>query len=363
MTNNSAAGKENFRKIVVGLLAVIVLILITVILRIAESVLIPITLAFFLAALMSPIQNNAAKHLPRKFQWLGVVLALFVVLMALTLFALVIWMSVSIISGNIDPYVRRMQDVWNSITFWLAARDVPLDPIALDFSMIWAQTIGVIRVGLSTIIALISGLALILILLFMMLNEESKWEEKSRNAFNSQSDAWVGTMGAVAFKLRRFLLIQLFVSMISGISQGLFLWLVGVDFALVWGVLTFFLNFIPFLGSLIAAIPPVLIALLDYGLARGLLVVLGIALLNLLTGSFLTPQLEGYALSMSPLVILISIVYWGWVWGVAGAFLATPILAAIMVICANIPALEPVALLISGVTSRRQLRNTINKSE
>jgi predicted PurR-regulated permease PerM len=115
------------------------------------------------------------------------------------------------------------------------------------------------------------------------------------------------------------------VNLITGASFALFLFLIGVDFPLLWGVLTFFLSYIPYLGIVLAAIPAVLLALAEFGIDKALLVIAGLTVANVVAENLLAPTLMGRGLNVSPTVVFLSFSFWFWLLGGPGAFLAMPL--------------------------------------
>jgi predicted PurR-regulated permease PerM len=112
----------------------------------------------------------------------------------------------------------------------------------------------------------------------------------------------------------------------------------GLDFAFVWGVLAFLLNYIPTIGSAVAVIPPTLFSLVQFdSLGRPLAVLLGMVLLQIVFGNYVDPLIEGRLLALSPMVVLASVVFWGWVWGVPGALLGVPITIGIVIAADHFP--------------------------
>ena len=99
----------------------------------------------------------------------------------------------------------------------------------------------------------------------------------------------------------------------------------GVDFALLWGVSAFLLNYIPNIGSLIAAIPPILLALIQFGVGKAIIVAIGYLVVNVVVGSVIEPKVMGKGLGLSTLIVFISLVFWGWVFGPVGMFLSVPL--------------------------------------
>jgi AI-2 transport protein TqsA len=162
------------------------------------------------------------------------------------------------------------------------------------------------------------------------------------------------TVHAVAHKVRRFLLIRTVLGVISGAAVTAWLWFMGVDFAPFWGVLFFLLNYVPNIGSIIAGIPPTLLAFVQFGPGWALLVAGGLLAMEQVTGNFLDPHLQGRTLNVSSLVVLLSVILWGWIWGVPGALIAVPLTVTIILVCAKVPMLRPIAVLLSGGENIRE---------
>ena len=126
-------------------------------------------------------------------------------------------------------------------------------------------------------------------------------------------------------KVDQYMLILSFISMLTGLTVYVVLSLMGIDFALTWALMAFFLNFIPNIGSFLAAIPPILLALIGYDLGYAALVGLFYVVMNTLYGNVLQPRIIGKGLDLSILVVFLSLVFWGWVFGVIGMVLSIPL--------------------------------------
>ena len=122
------------------------------------------------------------------------------------------------------------------------------------------------------------------------------------------------------------------VNLVTGAGVTVMLFLFGVDFPLLWGILTFFLSFIPYIGLVLAVTPAVVLALAEFGVSRAVLVIAGVVVINILAENVLSPMLMGRGLSISPTIVFLSFVFWAWLLGGPGAFLALPItlFAAVM---------------------------------
>ena len=152
-------------------------------------------------------------------------------------------------------------------------------------------------------------------------------------------------------QVSRYLLLQFVISLATGVCVWLALWAIGVEFALTWGVLAFVLNFIPTIGSIIASIPPILIALVQYAPdSYWQAVVTAIALLaiQMTIGNVISPRVMGNHLNLSPVAVLVSLLFWSWLWGPAGALLSVPVTAAIKIVCDNIAPLAPIGVLLGS---------------
>ena len=156
--------------------------------------------------------------------------------------------------------------------------------------------------------------------------------------------------------MSRYLLLQFVISLATGLCVWVALWIIGVEFALTWGALAFVLNFIPTIGSIIASIPPVLIALVQYApdsywpAVATALVLLAI---QMAIGNFIAPRVMGEHLNLSPVAVLVSLLFWSWLWGPAGALLSVPVTAAVKIVCDNIGPLAPVGVLLGSGRSLR----------
>jgi AI-2 transport protein TqsA len=126
-----------------------------------------------------------------------------------------------------------------------------------------------------------------------------------------------------------YVVVRTKVNLTTGVGVGVFLGILGIDFAVLWGLLAFVLSYIPYIGLLLAALPPVLLALFKFGPAGAVAVVLAIAVIDTAAENLLFPQMAGKGLNLSPVVVLFSVVFWGWILGTVGVFLAVPLTIAV----------------------------------
>lgn len=149
--------------------------------------------------------------------------------------------------------------------------------------------------------------------------------------------------------IQKYISIKVFTSSLTGILSYIFLTIVGVDFAGVWGLLIFLLNFIPTVGSIIATTFPAMIAFAQSdGYTLFLLVLLGIGALQVCIGNILEPRLLGSSFNLSPIIILLNLVLWGYIWGIPGMFLCVPFLIIITIVLSYFPQTRPLAIILSS---------------
>ena len=161
-------------------------------------------------------------------------------------------------------------------------------------------------------------------------------------------EQFAALLDAISISLQRYVGVKTLISLITaGISYSIFR-LLGLEYAETWAVLTFALNFIPSIGSIIAVIFPAMIALVQFeSIAPFLVVVLGCGTIQFLIGNFLDPALLGRSLNMSTFLVILALMFWTTVWGLIGAFLSVPLTVCILIVFSHIPALRPVAILMS----------------
>jgi len=197
-------------------------------------------------------------------------------------------------------------------------------------------------------ISISSNIVLILVFFMFMLLESPFFNNKIDRIFSSQNAAKIkNIMSSVYYDISKYLGTLTLISLATGVSAWAVLSLVGVELAATWGVLTFLLNYIPTVGSIIATIPPVLMAIMQFSPAyfKPLVVLLSLGAIQVFLGNFITPKMVGDRIGLSPVIILVSLLLWGIIWGIPGAILSVPIAVIIKIICKNFELLKPIAIM------------------
>jgi predicted PurR-regulated permease PerM len=229
--------------------------------------------------------------------------------------------------GEIDRefpgYVTRARGLESSLNAWLQSLNLPV-PETLHFDFVNAErAVGFATRAASEAASLTSALVLIMIITVFGMIEANGLPEKLRRAFGERAD--VAGMRTVTAEMQHYLAIKTVISLLTGLLVGSWVAVVGLSFPVFWGLVAFVLNFVPNVGSIIAAVPAILLAWLDLGFDAALLVAIGYVAINMVLGNMVEPTWLGRRLGISPLVVMLSLVFWGWLWGAIGVLLAVPL--------------------------------------
>jgi AI-2 transport protein TqsA len=344
----------NENQIIIALLAVICIVCIGFILSAAKSIVLPLAFAVFLNYILSPLIG-----LFERLKIPGVISSLLAILTTfLAMFFLGIMISNSIenFAEALPKYQARINaitlntlkilnippEVFNSATGW--TNDPKISAVLGDFSIT-----GIISSILGSVTTFLSNLFLVLLFLLFILMGRNQLVKKLGHAFEPEMSKKVsGIILNINKEIQKYLIAKTLISLATALLAMLVLSLFGVQFVLIWGILTFLLNFIPNIGSVIATILPLAIAFIQFDKP---IMVLWIALclisIQMLIGNIVDPKVVGRSLNLSPIVVLFSLMFWGWLWGIIGMFLSVPIAVMIKIIFENIKQLRFASVLMS----------------
>lgn len=283
----------------------------------------PFLLAAFLAIICAPPLTWMSRHkLPGP---LAVLVLFSVVGLAFFLLFLALKDAAESMASHAPLYQARFNGWLVELREILADRGLPPELIPSSLPLPAAATITGIARGVAGGLGQFTASTLLVLLAFMfLLLEERYLSAKLNAAFPSRRRARVRARRFLR-SVYRYLLIKTAASTATGLIIGVVLTFMGVDFAVLWGIVAGLLNFIPTIGSIIAAIPAVIIAFMGMGIIDGLLVLALYVVVNTVIGSIIEPRLMGSSLGISPLVVLVSLLIWGYVFGPIGMLLAVPL--------------------------------------
>lgn len=322
--------KQEQGKVRARLQAVVAVVLVIAFLKWSAVATMPVAFAVFLIALIWPLQRKLEGHLPRKASFVLAVLAL----LALTgLFVWALWWSGQTVAERAPQYAQRLEALSGQAEAWARSK-------GLDLSGMQSSGSDLVRPIAGAAASAFSLILLILALAILGLYEVPRFKHKAAGAFEEgrRGQELIATVEAIAEKFQRYLVARTVAALVQGVTVWLLSLALGLDFAFVWGLMAFLLNYIPTIGSAVAVIPPTLFALVQFdGLGRPLAVLIGMALLQIVCGNYLDPLIQGKLLALSPTVVLAAIVFWGWVWGIPGALLGVPITIGIVIATDHFP--------------------------
>ncbi|KAA9010325.1 AI-2E family transporter [Histidinibacterium aquaticum] len=336
------------------LLATVAIIVTGLALRAMTPVLVPVVFALFLSLVVAPIARWISDRMPRPLKWLGLMAALAVVLAIFALFGFGFWIGGRQIAAEFSDLPERtdqlMQNAGLADRELLGVQIEPLLSNLADRSMQIASSVAQTMVNWTA--AGLAGLVISVFLVLMMLAEAPQWTKKLSAATDSdRGRACRSATEIIAHKLRLYLMARAAMGLVTAALYVGWLWLFDLDLLLVWGLLTFLLSFVPNLGSVVSGLLPVLYALLTKDWSTALLIGGGLFVIEQIIGNYVDPKFQGRQVALSPLVILVSILLWGWIWGLPGTLLGVPVMIAILIAAAHVQELRPLALLMSDRTS------------
>lgn len=317
-------------------------------LRAAAPVLVPVAFALFLAILCQPLFGGLVRHrVPAALAVLATVLVLGAVI---ALFLVLMLGSLSELQTVGPHYADELRArISYTIEWWQAKGVVLADWVPSNWRSSGAL-FGLARGTLASAVRLLSEATIVLLTLVFLLVEAAAFERRLAR-LPEPVRATFAHFAHVSSELQRYLAIKTLMSAVIGISVGLWVAFLGVDFAVLCGLLAFAFHFVPNIGAVLAAGPAMLLAFVQFDASKALAVGLGYLVIGLALGNLAEPALLGRRLDLSPLVVFLSLVFWGWLWGPVGMFLSVPMTMAIKIVLAHSRDWGWMARLIDGATA------------
>ena len=284
----------------------------------AEQIAVP----FLLAAFIATIAATPVFWLNRFRVPVGVAIALVLLCLVAVLIGVgaVVAQSAATFQEQLPSYQAKLGTRLADVQLWLAGLGVELPTETLDPGRAWNLAADAL-VGLGNMLS--NGFLILLTVLFI-LGEASSFPRKLK-AVLADPDEDLPHFERFAANVNRYMAIKTSVSLATGVFVGVALMIIGVDFPILWGLLAFLLNYVPTIGSVIAAVPPVLLAIVQLGAGHAVATLAVFVVVNIAMGSAVEPRFMGRALSLSTLVVFLSLVFWGWVLGPVGMLLSVPL--------------------------------------
>ncbi len=332
-------------------IAVIGIVFIVAILKLLSYILLPFTIAYFLYFLFSPLNDFLyEKKIP------GIVIILFdILIIGVITFSIskILVESFAVFDGNTGVYTAKFNSVVRNIAASMGVKDPSLRTFSLQKAIAKIDLFGLAGGVINSIVPLAGSVLLVLFFfVFIVSGHHSIYvalkkryqkpaEKKTDEPAASTDTAPINinmntTFQEITSQIQKYIVTKIAVNLLAGILVGVAALLLGIDFPVVWGVLAFFLNFIPTIGSVGALILPTMMVLVQYGSVGYMGLTAGIiAVIQTLCFNILEPMMIGKRLDLNPIVILLSVLLWGYVWGIPGMLLAVPLTAILKIIISN----------------------------
>ncbi len=291
-------------------------------LRAAEAILVPILLSAFIAILSAqPLFFLRRKGVPAALALLIVITA---VIGAGLIMAVLIGISLNDLSDSLPLYQEHVQEKTAVYLKMLDSIGIHVPDGSLFESINPAMAVQLVSGILNSLGKVLASSFLILLTVIFILLEASGFSSKLRLIL-PDPDRSFASFEIFIRNVQRYMAIKTWMSLATGIAVFIWLVILGIAHPLLWGLLAFLLNYVPNIGSILAAVPAILLALIEFGAGTALLTTLGYLVVNIVTGSVIEPRIMGRGLGLSTLVVFLSLVFWGWVFGPVGMLLSVPL--------------------------------------
>lgn len=313
--------------------------------RYASAIVVPFLLALFITIIAAtPVNWLKNRGIP---DLLSVGIVLLIVIVILLMLSLMLGSTMAQFNEALPEYQTKLSDLTKKITALLSERGVNIEEAgvleAFDPGVVMTFANNLV-IGLADVL---SNVVLIMFMTMFMLVDVLDFPRKMKGVEGSSSEKMLEQVAQLVKSTNEYTAIKALMSLGTGVLIWLGLAIVGLDFALLWGVIAFLLNFIPNIGSILAAVPAVLLALVQLGPANALIVIAIYAAVNTIMGNVVETKIMGSRLGLSTLTVFLSLVFWGWLFGSVGMLLSVPLTMAVKFAAMNNPQTRWFGILLS----------------
>lgn len=329
-------------------------------LKVAGTIVVPFLLAVFIAVICAPLMVS--------MQRIGInsVVAIFVIV---TFIAVSGMMMIGVLGSSLTDFSQKLPEYFEGFFTdlgkffeWLESKGVKVEEDQILSFIKTGNVLELVRTSINNLLSLFSQAFLILLIVIFILLELSGMPRKIASITKGDPAAQE-YLYKIVHDVRRYMALKTLVSIATGILIYLCLTFLGVSYPVMWGILAFFFNFVPNIGSIIAALPAVLLALIESDISTALWTTGAYLLINVVIGNFIEPRFMGRGLDLSALVVFISLLFWGWVLGPVGMLLSVPLTMTVKIALASAPETRWIAILLGGDVSDSYNNSTTEQTE
>jgi predicted PurR-regulated permease PerM len=311
--------------------------------RAAAPLITPFLLSVFIAVIAAPPMFYLVRRgLP---SWAAMLAVTFVVAAIGAVIVALVSGSLASFTNNLPEYQGKLKLLTGDFLDWLEGLGIHLPRQALTTYLDAGKAMKVAGTLIGGLGDILANAFLILLTVVFILFEAAGLPAKLHAALKTP-DASMAHLHQVLDNINQYMMLKTLMSLLTGVLVWSWLWVLGVDFPVLWGLVAFLLNYVPNIGSIIAAVPAVLLALVQLGPETAFWVAVGYLAVNTLVGNLIEPRFMGRGLGLSTLIVFLSLVFWGWVLGAAGMFLSVPLTMALKIALDANPQTRPIAVML-----------------
>lgn len=333
-----------------GLLLAACVVVVVAGLRAAADVLVPVVISAFITVLLAPLVRSLRRL--RVPIFVGIPLVVMACVAVLVLIGGIVGQSVNALMSSAPRYAERFMELTHSLDTWLRGHRIAISQQRLMATLRPDTILPILGRTLSQVATLLSRTVLVLLLVAFLLFDAVDLPERMKGALGRTS-ADVSRLSRIAAEVKQYLILKTYLCLFTGLVTWILLVATGIDFAPLWALIAVLLGYVPNIGPFIATAPPVLLALLQVGPGRMLIVLGLLSTVYLVIGNVLEPQLLGRKLGLSAFTVFVALILWGWIWGPAGMLLSVPLMVVIKILLENSPNYGWLALLLEPASPRR----------
>jgi len=297
--------------------------------KLASAIFVPFLLSLFITIiLMVPVEAMIRKGVPT---WLSLLIVVAVMLVFFAGIFIIVGAAAAAFSDDLPGYQTELQALITNVAAWFDARGVEISGSGLKGALNPERIVTFFQGFIGDVGGALSSIMLIVFTVIFMLSDVSVIKQKLawHQRKHSQVEKQFGSLSDLVILLSTYIKIKAAVSLLTGILIWLGLSLMGIKYPVLWGMLAFLLNFIPTVGSIIAAFPVLLLALLNLDPVLLLMIIALYLVVNIVVGNFIEPVWMGEEVGLATLVVFLSMVFWGWLFGPVGMLLSVPLTIAV----------------------------------
>jgi predicted PurR-regulated permease PerM len=338
------------QRLTMATLGLLFVILVIYILREFAPILQPLLVAMFIGYAVLPGHRWLVERGIRPM--LAYIVLVIVILFGFLLLGRLAYSSLEQMTERMPAYQHKLDQLLEG--FWLRLPDdvrggekwTTHSLLSLEFTGERVQ--GMMQGLLGTFLGFVSAVGVVAVYLLFLAMEKASVPRRIQLAFSDErANHVLGVIDSINLAIGQYLAVKTLISFTGGVLTTAVLWLFGVDFYVMWGILAFLLNFIPYVGTLVAVALPITLSLVQFdSVVPAILIAILLAMIHQSLALF-EPRMAGSRLDVSPLLILLALAFWGYIWGITGMILAVPLLVTLKIVLQNIPETKPIATLIS----------------